>query len=110
MRVITPNGSTDRSRRRFLSATTAIAVAGLMAGAAALGNTGRGASTTSAGSLAIEGLGDASGVAWTGDAKDHPGYGPVAAVDVSWTGDAKDHPGYGAVAASIPTRTIEPDR
>jgi hypothetical protein len=39
---------------------------------------------------------------WTGDAKDHPGYGPVTV----WTGDAKDHPGYGPVAPSV--SRIEP--
>ena len=32
-------------------------------------------------------------VVWTGDVKDHIGYGPV----VMWTGDVKDHLGYGAV-------------
>ena len=32
-------------------------------------------------------------VVWTGDAKDHIGYGPA----VVWTGDAKDHIGYGPV-------------
>jgi hypothetical protein len=95
MRFITPNSSTHRPRRRALSATTAIVAAGLIAGGAASGDTDRGAPTTSAGSLAIEALGTASGVAWTGDAKDHPGYGPVDAEDGGWTGDAKDHPGYG---------------
>jgi hypothetical protein len=35
--------------------------------------------------------------AWTGDAKDHPGYGPVDPAQLPWTGDAKDHPGYGPV-------------
>jgi hypothetical protein len=39
-------------------------------------------------------------VVWTGDAKDHIGYGPVVVVEpaiVVWTGDAKDHIGYGPV-------------
>ena len=37
---------------------------------------------------------------WTGDVKDHPGYGPVDPVQSPWPrGDAKDHPGYGPVDA-----------
>ena len=36
---------------------------------------------------------------WTGDVKDHPGYGPVDQVRLPWPrGDAKDHPNYGPVA------------
>ena len=33
-------------------------------------------------------------VVWTGDVKDHIGYGQIAV----WTGDVKDHIGYGQVA------------
>jgi hypothetical protein len=40
-------------------------------------------------------------VVWTGDSKDHIGYGPVVVVVepevVVWTGDSKDHIGYGPV-------------
>ena len=44
-------------------------------------------------------------VVWTGDSKDHIGYGPVVAVVepevVVWTGDSKDHIGYGPVVAVV---------
>ena len=33
-------------------------------------------------------------VVWTGDVKDHIGYGQIAV----WTGDVKDHIGYGQIA------------
>jgi hypothetical protein len=44
-------------------------------------------------------------VVWTGDSKDHVGYGPVVGVVepevVVWTGDSKDHVGYGPVVGVV---------
>ena len=49
-------------------------------------------------------------VVWTGDSKDHIGYGPVVAVVepevVVWTGDSKDHIGYGPVVAVVEPEVV----
>jgi hypothetical protein len=41
---------------------------------------------------------------WTGDVKDHPGYGPGDPAQAPWTGDAKDHPNYGQITVIVEPR------